>query len=1006
MDQFLLRSEQKPALGSPLIGRTNERNILRGHLAAAVAGHGRLVLIGGDAGIGKTTLVRSLASDATDAGIFVLEGHCYDLTTTPPYGPWLDLADRYIQTDDRPPLPAGLVGNGIEEIRSQAALFAEVRAFLAAIATERPTLLVLEDLHWADPNSLELLRYLAVHVQNLPLLLLVTYRDDEPAVRNHFYQQLPALIRDAEGLRLDLHRMEVDDLRAILGDRWRLPAHEENRLVDYLERHAEGNPLFARELLRTLEEEGLLRQVGGDWELDEIDCIVLPPYLRQVIEGRVARLGEEMRRPLAMAAVIGQEVPLDLWAQVAGLDEEELLTVIEQAVEAHLLDAEFIGTRVRFVHALTREALYEGVLAPRRRVWHRQVGDALLATVSPDPDAVAYHFQQAGDPRAWEWLVRAGERAQRAYAWLTASERFAAAADLLKNISGQERTRGWLLYRCGRMQRYSQPALGIGDLAEAERLAHVVHDRALAADARYSRGLLHCYADDFRLGLEDLAAGVTALEVLPTDEAFPSGTTSAWFADSLPARETVGNADFDSGAIQLSALGVNHRRGTLPWFFAAGGRLAEAQTIAEKFLAQAARVPQAGELVLSATGHAHQGLAIAHALLGRPDQARSAFAEAREVYGPLDHHAVVAFTLLSELEDIVLPYFPTNLIERRRVAVQAEEALQRAGGALPADLSPRRAWLGVLFLEGRWEEASAIAADTATHGNYYLRRQVQCVLAQLARSQDEPDVMRAHVHALLPEGPATEPGGCVFADGLFCQRLAADLEIDQGNLAAARDWLTANDRWLAWNGSVFGRACNRNSWTRFHRESGDLARARACAQEALVAASQPDQPLARITANRLIGELAGPGRAEVAERHLTAALTLADACAAPYERALTLLALAELRAATDDLSQARELLAEVRAICTPLDARLTLNRADALVASMTATAEPSAPAGLTRREVEVLALVAGSLTNAEVAERLSISERTVGQHLRTIYTKLDVTSRVGATRFAIAHDLA
>jgi DNA-binding CsgD family transcriptional regulator len=1005
VDHLLAQSLQHDEQTSFIVGRANERQILRDHLAAVLTGEGRLVLMSGEAGIGKTTLVRTLAQVAADSGVVVLTGHCYDLTTTPPYGPWLDLADRYVQAGNLPPLPDVLIGNGIEAIRSQAAFFAEVRAFLAAVAAECPTLVVLEDLHWADPSSLELLRYLAVHVQTLPLLLLVTYRVDEPAERNPFYRQLPALIRDAEGLRLDLRRLEVADLRAMLGGRWRLSAPEENRLVGYLERHAEGNPLFARELLRTLEEEGLLRHVGDDWELDEIDRIVLPPYLRQVIEGRVARLGEAMCQPLAMAAVIGQEVPLNLWAQVTGLDDEELLTVIEQAVEAHLLEAEIVGTRVRFVHALTREALYEGILPPRRRVWHRQVGDALVESVTSDPDAVAYHFQQAGDPRAWEWLVRAGERAQRAYAWLTASERFAAAADLLKDVPGQERTRGWLLYRCGRLQRYSQPALGIGDLAEAERLAHVVHDRTLAADARYSRGILECYADDFRLGLDDLAAGMTALESLPTDEAFPSGATSAWFADSLPAKEIAHSPDFDSGAIQLSALGVNHRRGTLPWFYAAGGRLAEAQTIAENFLTQVARVPQAGELVLSAAGHAYHGLAIAQTLLGNPDRARSAFAKARKLYAQLDHHAVIAFTLLSELEDIVLPYFPTNLTERRRLAVQAEEALERAGGALPADLSPRRAWLGVLFLEGRWAEASAIAADTATHGNYYLRRQVQCVLAQMARSQDEPEHLRAHIRSLLPEGPASEPGGCVFADGLFCQRLAADLEIDQGNMAAALDWLEANDRWLAWNGSVFGRACNRNTWTRYYRASGETARARGCAEEALRAASQPDQPLARITAHRLLGELAGSDRPDEVERHLTAALTLADACAAPYERALTLLALAALRAATNHLSEAGALLTEVRAICTPLGARLTLNQADTLEASFSAP-ESTAPAGLTKREVEVLALVAGSLTNAEVAARLSISERTVGQHLRTIYTKLDVTSRVGATRFAIAHNLA
>ena len=113
------------------------------------------------------------------------------------------------------------------------------------------------------------------------------------------------------------------------------------------------------------------------------------------------------------------------------------------------------------------------------------------------------------------------------------------------------------------------------------------------------------------------------------------------------------------------------------------------------------------------------------------------------------------------------------------------------------------------------------------------------------------------------------------------------------------------------------------------------------------------------------------------------------------------MALAEVRAATKQASQASGLLTEVRAICAPLGARLALKRADALEASFTAPPRPTLPAGLTLREVEVLSLVAGGLTNAEVGERLCISQRTVGQHLRTIYSKLDVTSRVGATRFAI-----
>ncbi len=161
-----------------------------------------------------------------------------------------------------------------------------------------------------------------------------------------------------------------------------------------------------------------------------------------MIDGRVDRLGEETRDLLAIAAIIGQEIALDLWSAAGEIDEEALLGVVERAVAANLLDADREGTRVRFVHALTREALYEGMLPPRRRAWHRRIAEALMARPGADPDAVAAHLQRAGDSRAPDWLIQAGDRAQRAYALLTAVERFRSAAALLAGVEGEERTRG------------------------------------------------------------------------------------------------------------------------------------------------------------------------------------------------------------------------------------------------------------------------------------------------------------------------------------------------------------------------------------------------------------------------------------------------------------------------------------------------------------------------------------------------------------------------------------
>ena len=298
----------------------------------------------------------------------------------------------------------------------------------------------------------------------------MTYRVDELTPGHPFAHQMPALVREAEGQRLDLRRLDEGALRALVAARYRLERAAEDRLVAYLERHAEGNPFFATELLRTLEEEALLRRDEDGWTLAALDRVVVPSLLRQVIDGRVARLGEATRKALALAAVIGQEVPLALWAEVAELDEEALLDVVERAVEAHLLEAE----RGRHARPLRPRADPRGALRGRPAAAAASLasaggGGAAWRTPDPDPDAVAYHLQQAGDPRAWEWLVKAGDRAQRAYAWVTAAERLQAAAALLEGVEGEERTWCRLACRIGYLKRFSDPPGAIAVIEVAER---------------------------------------------------------------------------------------------------------------------------------------------------------------------------------------------------------------------------------------------------------------------------------------------------------------------------------------------------------------------------------------------------------------------------------------------------------------------------------------------------------------------------------------------------------
>ncbi|HET8632494.1 MAG TPA: AAA family ATPase [Thermomicrobiales bacterium] len=974
------------APATPLVGRDRELGLLRGWLAAALAGRGSLALVGGEAGIGKTALGEAVCAEAAVRGALVLVGRCYDLSETPPYGPWREaLAARGQEPGDWPPPPdlAGGAGTG-----SQAALFAAVRDYLAALAARRPLVLLLDDLHWADPASLDLLRVVARGLGDLAVLLLATYRADEVAHGHPLYARLPALVREARPARLDLRPLDGAGLQALVAGRYPLDPADEARLVAYLRARTEGNPFFAGELLRTLEEEGTLRRADAGWALGDLARVGVPPLLRQVIDARVDRLGAAARDLLAAAAVVGQELPLDLWQAVAGADEDALAAAVERAAEARLLAEAPDGLAVRFAHALVREALYEGLLGPRRRALHRRAGEALLAGPAPDPDAVAEHFRRAGDDRAAEWLIEAGERARRAYAWLTAADRFAAALALMEARGADAGARGWLLLRLALLRRYVDPRRGLAEMEGAARLAAAAGDRGLATGCRFLGGLLRCLAGDLRRGLGEMAAGCDAYDALAP-------------ADRERWRQVVA----DGG----------HREALALWL-AAAGRFAEALAQAEA--GDAVRPPPAagqlaGSLVrTTAYADGRQGLGVAHAALGRPAEAQRALAEARAAYRAGGESLLVVSTAWRELARVVLPYRADRPAERRALAAEAEEAWRQAGGAA-AELPPRFAWLPLLVLDGAWAEARGLAVVAAAPGGEAGARAIppavraiaKSLLALLARERGEPALAWRPVRAELPDGPATAPGDAMFLDTLALQRLAAALCLDVGDPPRARAWLEAHDRWLDWNGTVLGRAEGALGWAAYHRAAGDLATARQHAETALAHATEPRQPLALLAAHRALGELATEaGRHADAAAHLDTALALADACAAPYERALTLLELAELRAAEGKVEEARTLLAEVCAICELLGAKPTLERATALETKLAAAPAPR-PFGLSPRELEVLGLLADGLTDRQIAAALTISPHTAMRHVAGILTKLGVPSRTAAAALAVRHGL-
>jgi ATP/maltotriose-dependent transcriptional regulator MalT len=356
----------------------------------------------------------------------------------------------------------------------------------------------------------------------------------------------------------------------------------------------------------------------------------------------------------------------------------------------------------------------------------------------------------------------------------------------------------------------------------------------------------------------------------------------------------------------------------------------------------------------------------------------------------------------------VIPYEADRIVERERLVTVAQEAWERsrgltitvAGDGVPSELQ-------LHLLEGRWEQARQLAIEFLLAPWSVLVHEAIVTLGILAREQGDPHRAWERVIELLPQGPATDPGDRYFPSAIAAIALAAELALDAHDLPMAMRWIETHDHWLDWSEARLWKADNQLLWARCHEVSGDLARARRHAEQAHTLASDPRQPLRLVAAWRLLGSLdRQEGYHDRAAAHLDQSLSLAGACAAPFERVLSLLALAQLRVATCEHGVAQALLDDARMICGLLGARPTLERIAAIETRLHMTTAAGHPDGLTERELEVLRLIASGRSNRAIAEALFLSPRTVERHIANLYLKLDVHTKAEAIIYAQRHHLA
>ncbi len=457
------------------VGRLRELATLRDALDDAVTGRGRIVMLSGEPGIGKTRTAQEVANHAQEQGALVLWGRCHEEAGAPPYWPWVqifraalsgadpgalladigigasDMADILPEIHDLAP---GLEPSARLEDAAQARfrMFELIRQFIVGLNRDRAVLLVLDDLHWADTPSLRLLEFLAPELADSRLLLMGTYRANELSRQHPLSDALGGLARVRHATRIHLAGLTAEEVHEFItaASGTQPPAW----LAASLYTQTEGNPLFLREIVRFLEQQGVFSAPLAALP----PAIRIPEGVKEVIGRRLNLLSPACNEMLALASVIGRDFALDLLQQVTGkIGDDSLLDALDEGVAAHVIEETTDG-RYQFTHNLIRMTLYDELRTARRRSLHRAVGKAIEALHRADVDTflpeLARHFHVAGDvDRAIHFATRAGQRADALLAFEDAEQFFQAALDGIEQGEPDEPARCRLLLLLGEAQR-------------------------------------------------------------------------------------------------------------------------------------------------------------------------------------------------------------------------------------------------------------------------------------------------------------------------------------------------------------------------------------------------------------------------------------------------------------------------------------------------------------------------------------------------------------------------
>jgi ATP/maltotriose-dependent transcriptional regulator MalT len=978
------------------IGRAEPIARLESLVARAGTGEASAAIVGGEAGVGKTRLVQELA--ARVEGVRVLTGACIDLGEGgPPFGPMVEVLRALVREEGAvavrsyagpaagelgrlaPELASPEQASALDLVPGAARMFEVLLGLLERLARDRPLLLIIEDLHWADGSTRDLLAYLIHHLDGAPVSIVATYRSDELTRRHPLRPFLAELERSGRAVRIDLERFERDDvaaqLQGILGER---PTEE---VVDAIYTRTDGNAFFTEELVAA----------GHDALSGE-----LPPSLRDVLLVRVENLSDATQELLRTAAAAGRTVPHALLAIVADRDETELTEQLREAVAQQLIESRSNG-EYEFRHALLQEALYDELLPGERVDVHAAYARALAerpeltggdrAQVSA---ALAYHWYAAHDlGPALAASIDAAMEAQRVAAVPEARQHYERALSLWARAPGDradlpldhlEVVRR-VADTAALMADYDR-ALHLIDLAISE--ARQLGDPLRLSDVIERKGRYLWYSGQPREALDTYKE---ALETCPPAPSVQRARTLAAYGQALMLVSRSGEAV----AVCRSAIDVAVE---------IGDRATE--------------------------GHARNTLGTALGAVVQLDEGialiREALAIAQDINNPDD--TCRAFTNLSE-----------TLLE----AGQLDEALAvaREGAGFARRLGLHRAYGSYLlanaamisFQRGDWDdadEATSVALTLDAQAMAALR--VNVVRARLLVARGDLDGAHRHLEPALASAARAgdvQHGGVAYV--AEAEYHAARGDRDAALAAAERAvqaTLGTDDTLYIEPATTLGIsiAADLADEARARRVDTDAADAikragpfleRADTVAALAAGrGVPPRTQAELVTidaerKRLEGNddpstwrAAAAAWREHGEPHREAAARARLAVALLAHQAPRAEVASELRVAADiaDRLRADPLREQLTRIARW--ARVDLGRDEPPVDD---TASDAPAFALTPREREVLALVADGRTNRQIADELFISEKTASVHVSNILAKLAVSNRSEAA--AVAHRL-